>query len=318
MVRHSLLALALLATTPWASAGVLTDARQRMYEIQGEQVKKRAEAVLSMMSFLAIPDLTSSTLAIDDKSTQKADLSLTQFGGGFTISRDTPLYLEGAAAYSRYDPTFVASGATETREVPLSWNSGALTGGIGWDFRLNDEWVIRPIFNFALGYMASDLALAEWWVNNQLDTDLAILSQQNITSGGLGGALMLDWERVREDYEYDMELRYSVLRIETIANDRHLGLGTTAATANLWTRYRAPTGLSLFSRPLRYVLELSHSEYVGDQRGVLGFDRLTSLGAGIEFDTSKYDIYVTRTRLVLRHNFGNNVSGWSLGLACSF
>jgi hypothetical protein len=71
-------------------------------------------------------------------------------------------------------------------------------------------------------------------------------------------------------------------------------------------------------RPLRYVLEASHTQYLGDQRGALGFDYLTSLGVGIEIDSTAYTQIITRTRLVGRYMFGNNVDGYSLGLAVSF
>ena len=74
----------------------------------------------------------------------------------------------------------------------------------------------------------------------------------------------------------------------------------------------------MLKRPLRYVLEYSHSEYIGDQRGALGFDRLSTVGAGVEFDSSAYEVFVTRTRLLLRHMYGNGVSGLALSLAVSF
>jgi len=83
---------------------------------------------------------------------------MSQIGGGFTWSKATPLYLEGNAAYSRYDPTFLASDGTETRPIPVKWNSLSATGGVGWDFPIAEHWVLRPIFNFTLGYVASDLA----------------------------------------------------------------------------------------------------------------------------------------------------------------
>ena len=77
-------------------------------------------------------------------------------------------------------------------------------------------------------------------------------------------------------------------------------------------------GSTCWSGALRYVLEFAHTQFLGDLRGVLGFDWLTSVGAGLELDSSKYDIIVTRTRLLLRYKFGNNVEGWSVGLAVSF
>jgi hypothetical protein len=69
---------------------------------------------------------------------------------------------------------------------------------------------------------------------------------------------------------------------------------------------------------VRYVLEAAHTIYIGDMRGALGFDALSSLGVGLELDSSDHDIIVTRTRLIFRYKFGNNVKGTSVGLAVSF
>ena len=51
---------------------------------------------------------------------------------------------------------------------------------------------------------------------------------------------------------------------------------------------------------------------------MLGFDYLNSIGFGFEIESEAYDVVVTRTRLVGRYRFGNNVSGFGLGLAISF
>ena len=72
-------------------------------------------------------------------------------GGGFTLSRDFPLYLEGTAAYSRYDPTFVVSDGTDSRSIPTTWNSASATAGIGWDFPIAQDLVFRTIVNFSSG-----------------------------------------------------------------------------------------------------------------------------------------------------------------------
>ena len=66
------------------------------------------------------------------------------------------------------------------------------------------------------------------------------------------------------------------------------------------------------------MLEAAHTIYIGDMRGALGFDALSSLGVGLELDSSDHDIVVTRTRLIFRYKFGDNVAGTSVGLAVSF
>ena len=130
---------------------------------------------------------------------------------------------------------------------------------------------------------------------------------------------MLDYEHYREDYEVDVELRYTSIKLQSFGDAPESVQGSTVAQSlSLWSRWRAPTSLVALNRPLRYVLEAAHTIYIGDMRGALGFDALSSLGVGLELDSGDYDMIVTRTRLVFRYKFGNNIEGTSVGLAVSF
>lgn len=287
----------------------------------GPRVSQYANAVLSLMAYSVVPDLTSSSLSIKSANTDNPGVVMSQLGGGFTISKSTPLYLEGAIAYSRYDPTFVASDGERSRALPTRWNSLTGTGGIGWDFPIAPELVFRPIFDFSLGKVASDLVIGKALLENATDRQIEFLDGGSLNAYGLGGAVMLDWEIIRPDHEIDVELRYTDIRLRTFGNTAQAVQGESSArTANIWARYRAPIpGWHALDRPVRYVLEFSHSRYMGSQADVLGFDYLTTLGTGIELDTSEHKIlYMTRMRAVLRYVFGNNVSGFSVGLAASF
>ncbi len=308
----------LIATQACVAGGAAT--AQPTIRLTQDDLQKRANGVLALMSFSIVPDITTSALSIGGGggTTGSTEFYMTQLGGGDTISKSVPIYLEGVLAGSRYDPTFVASQGLETRKIPTKWNSVSATGGIGWDFKLTDELKLRPIFNVALGNVTSDLRAASWYVGRQTGQDVTFLDKGSLNAYGLGGSLMLDYEHYRPGYEVDVELRYSDIRLKSFASSAAVQGNAIAQSANLWARYRAPTGLTMLQRPLRYVLELTHSEFLGDQRGVLGFDRLTSLGAGLELDSSAYNVFITRTRLVGRYVFGQNVSGFSVGLAVSF
>jgi hypothetical protein len=285
------------------------------------ELKQIADGVLTLMAFTALPDITTSSLSINNAGTGDPGLSQSTLGGGFTLSQDFPLYLEGTLGYSRFDPKFVATDGREERIIPTKWNSFAGTGGIGWDFPItqNKELKLRPILNFTLGHVATDARLAQTYINAKLDTDLAVIDGGRMNAYGLGGAIMLDYEHYRTDYEIDVEARYTKIQLRTFSGTTN-GLGGASETnaASLWGRWRAPTGLTMLQRPLRYVLETSFTAYFGPQRGALGFNNLTSIGAGFELDSSAYPVFVTRTRLLGRYVFGENVSGFSVGLAMSF
>ncbi|MGR4868169.1 hypothetical protein ACIPRI_04775 [Variovorax sp. LARHSF232] len=303
-----------------AALACMSEASAQQFRLLDNRISQRANGILSLMAYSVVPDLASSSLSVQNAETDNPGVYMTQLGGGDTISKSIPIYLEGAIAYSRYDPTFIASNGTESRRIPTRWNTVTGTGGIGWDFPITDELVFRPIFDIALGKVASDLKVGEFLLEQRLDRNIEFLDGGTMNAYGLGGAVMLDYERVREDTTVDVELRYTDIRLKTYGNTSAAVKGEASArTANIYARYRAPTGMRALDRPVRYVLEFSHSRYLGDQSDILGFDYLSTLGAGLELDTSKYNpLYVTRLRAVLRYMFGNNVSGVSLGLAASF
>ena len=311
--RHATTAVALCACLLSGSAA---HAQLRITDID---LKKQANGVLALMGYMLTPDVTTGSLSISNADSGNPGFRTTSIGGGFTISRERPLYLEGTAAYARYDPTFIASDSGGVQKLPVKWEAVSGTAGVGWDFGLTEELVLRPIFNFSLGYVASDLSILNGIARSRTSQDTDFLDDGRLDSYGVGGSLMLDYEHYRPEGEADVELRYTDIYLNSYAGTSKAVQGTAdAQSLALWTRWRAPTGLTALERPLRYVLEFAHTEFLGDLRGALGFSSLTSVGAGFELDSSKYDVFVTRTRLLLRYKFGNYVQGWSVGLAVSF
>jgi hypothetical protein len=287
--------------------------------VVGANVKSHADAVLAVMTYTTVPDVTTSSLSINSGTTGNPGFGQTQLGGGFTISRTFPLYLEGTLAYSRYDPTFVASDGLQQRPLPAKWNTASTTIGIGWDFPITDELKFRPILNGTLGRVASDLRLAQAVINLARDKNLQFLEDGALNAYGYGGSLMLDYEHYREKYEIDVELRATDIYLRSFGSTSDAVQGSAMAQQfSLWARWRAPTGLHALDKPVRYVLETAYSHYFGDSAGILGFNDLTSLGVGLELDSSKYPVIVTRTRAMVRYVFGHNVHGVSFGFAMSF
>jgi Autotransporter beta-domain len=286
--------------------------------VDGAKLQHVADGVLGLMSYTVAPDVTTSSLSVQNAATANPGLTMTQVGGGFTWSKDTPLYLEGNAAYSRYDPVFLASDGTDQRPVPVKWNALSVTGGIGWDFPLAPNWTLRPIVNFTYGYLTSDLNIAKWWLENNTNVELSFLDNGKMTARGIGGSLMLDYEKFAPDADVDLELRYTNVKLRNSGDlSATFEASASAESASIWARRRVPTGWVVWDRPVRYVLEGAFTRFLGSQVEV-GVDRMSSVGVGIEFDSSAFDRWATRWRGVLRYKFGPDISGWALGLAISF
>ncbi len=280
-----------LAWRPWPVAalalvlcGAPAEAQPGQRAIADVDVQALANGILGLMSFTVAPDVTTSSLSIENAATSNPNLAMTQLGGGFTWSKDLPLYLEGNAAWARYDPVFLASDVTQQRPVPVKWDSLSVSGGIGWDFPLAPNWVLRPMFSFTYGRLTSDLAGAKWWLEENTNVDLAALDRGRMQTYGLGGSLMIDYERFAPEADVDLELRYTnvILRNSgTLASD--VDVRASAESASVWARRRVPTGWVVWDRPVRYVLEGAYTRFLGSQIE-LGVEHMASVGVGIEFD----------------------------------
>lgn len=295
------------------------------YAADGHRIKERADAVLSLMSYMVVPDITASDLNIGTDTNESNELNITQFGGGATLSETFPVYLEGAMGYSRYDPQFVVSNGLVRRRIPTKWNSLTATGGIGWDFLVyrdsrGGKWIVRPIANVMLGTMASDARIGAWVIDRRTRVDFDFFDGGRLNVYGLGGSLMLDYELISTPQDIDFEFRYSDIKLQTFANTTRAVEGhANAQNLAFYVRRRAPIyDWKLLKSPVRYVLEGAHTEYLSEQRGKLGFNSLSSIGLGIELDSSKYPVFISRTRLVARYMFGHNTNGYGVGLAMTF
>jgi hypothetical protein len=286
--------------------------------VSSVDVQRLANGVLGVMSYTVAPDVTTSALAISNAAIGTPGLTMQQLGGSFTCSKSLPLYLEGNAAYSRFDPVFAATDGTGQGFVPVEWEAVSATGGIGWDLRISERWVVRPIVNVMLGTVASDLAIAKWWFNNNSNGDLTFLDGGRMKVYGVGGALMLEYETSAPEAEDNFQLRYTNVQLNSYDTPNLSVAGhAKAENVSLWARRRVPTPWTALQRPVRWVFEGAYTNFLGDQRE-LGLKHMASLGLGIELDSSATDIWVTRWRALVRYKFGENVHGVALGLAVSF
>ena len=97
-----------------------------------------------------------------------------------------------------------------------------------------------------------------------------------------------------------------------------VGGGAKVESVSLWARRRVPTGWgTVWDRPVRYVYEVAHTRFLGNETDV-GLTHMSSVGFGLELDSSARDIWVMCWRAIARYKFGPGLSGWALGRAVSF
>lgn len=292
-------------------------------DIVAFRLERHASGALAVLGISAVPSETASALFLNTGSDpgNSVDFQAGQLGGGFTVSEDFPLYLEGYIGYNRYTPTFVLTDGRETAPLNLKWTGFTATGGIGWDFSLGEHLKLRPMLNVSLGQILSDTAFVADFIADAIGAeDTHFLRDGGLTAGGYGGSLVMVYnERWPNDLEADVTLRYTYLHLVPIAGDKDVTGSADAETLALWSRLRIPTGRYAFGSPVRTVAEFSASWLPGDQGEVLDTDWLAQVGYGLELDVSKTWIPLVRQgRVMFRYTRGELLEGYGLGLAVNF
>lgn len=76
-------------------------------------------------------------------------------------------------------------------------------------FLITDKWSQRPISNFTLGYVASDLRIGKAIFEDRTGPEIDFLDEGRLKAYGRGGSLMAVYKHHRPEREYDVELRHT-------------------------------------------------------------------------------------------------------------
>ncbi|WP_425044222.1 hypothetical protein [Primorskyibacter sp. S87] len=286
----------------------------------GDGISRFPDQALSTFGFIAIPNDSASGLSLKSKSNDEERYLSFQVGGGFRVHENVPLYLEGYLGFQRYDPTLVLGRPSGDLIIPVRWNGAAATGGVGYDWKLDEHWSLRPIVNVSLGHIASDAAILGSLVSDALDVDTEFLIDGGMTTGGVGGSLLLAYKKRSPKADIDIRFRHTNLRLYSILGSADLNAKAKAVSTSAWTRLRFPIGNWQWqNRPIRSVWEASLTHYAGDQGRILDLDWLGKVGAGLELDVSGTNFsFVSRGRLMVHYLFGEEYDGLAMGVGISF
>ncbi len=286
----------------------------------GDGVSRFPNQALATFGLVAIPNDSANGLSLRNKSNDANEYFSFQLGGGFRLHEETPIYTEGYLGYQRYNPILIVSRPSGDMIVPVRWNGAAATGGIGYDWKLTNHWSLRPIMNASIGHIVSDAAILGNLLPGTPDADEGFLVDGGMSTGGLGGSLLLNYKKRSAAMDVDIRIRHTHLELTSIFGSANLNARASAISSSIWSRVRIPVrGLKWQNRPIRSVWEASITRYSGDQGKTLDIEWLGKVGAGLELELTGTEIgIVSRGRLTFNYLFGEEYDGVSIGLGISF
>ena len=144
--------------------------------------------------------------------------------------------------------------------------------------------------------------------------------QGGLLSGGIGASAGLLSRRDIGSWDVEIRLRHAHLELFPIDAPQAGAARANAIRTSAMTRVRRDIpGWQVEGGQMRGVLDATAGYYYDDQARVLGTNWLATVGAGLELDTSTYDLpYLNAGRVMVSYVFGDGYEGFSLGFGVSF
>lgn len=230
------------------------------------------------------------------------------------------LYLEGALGYAKATDSIadVFEGAfpAAATSVDADWTTYSAIGGVGLTFDLTDALTFTPIINLGVARLESsaDFAGSGAAFTRALTDGIVFNWDALLMSYGIAGRA--DYTHpITDEITFEFILRYDLRWSETIRSDNAAqDFATVSQTLTLRADFTGPTDWVLLSRPV-------------DWRGTLGYrnmiegdlydsHHLVQIGGALEISS---DLPLGSTLgLSAAVFFGDNLTGWSVGLTVGF
>lgn len=256
-----------------------------------------------------------------DLNTYKLPLaySLDPFESG--LLRGTALYGELTIGYLYGHQRFLSELEDQgTTVINADYRTFTGLAGVGLDLPLHDTLVLRPILLAGYSYIKNDADFSGAHAELMKEATRGILFDFDVHSVLLGGAAELGYDRrFAEGLRLTGNLRYNhFVDIGVAASDSALketgDFGVLTGGAEL----SGPTPVTLFGRELRWIGFTNGTGFVGQQSAALGFQYFFEIGGGVQLVDREVVRGLEGVSLRSSAIVGENVTGWTIGLALEF
>lgn len=325
MTRTPLLAgvvMAGLAGPAAAQDQALVDALREAFRSEAAR-SDLGNAFQSLTVFGATPGISAATFHVDDGSGADLDLNAIKLSPSrsFHVGLGVRPYVEGTFGYLSAEQTIrVLEGVEDATTAAVDIDAFTVLAGIGIEIPVARGTVIRPIGLIGYsriedsakirGAFAEELALAGGGIVFDVEIDSLLY----------GAALELEHARSFEGgITFNGTVRYNQLFDEVLdASDPVLESSGSFGVFTAGAEIDGPTGMTVFSRELRWIGFAANTYLPGEQNDALGFSFFFEIGAGIELVDREVISGIEGISLRGSGIIGDNVTGWTAGLSVEF
>lgn len=230
-------------------------------------------------------------------------------------------YVEGTIAYldaTETVPFTLVPGATTEAVVDIKTYS--FLGGVGAEFELGENTVIRPMVLAGYSHVSDEATATGPLAATLLQAGRGIAFDITIDSALFGAAVEVQHtEALANDINFDGTIRYNQI-FDTVfsASDPSLEGSGTFGVFTASAEIDGPTSLTFFNRELRWIAFVSSTYLPGDAGDALGFPFFFEAGAGVEIVDRDVVSWLEGVSFRGSAIIGPDVTGWTAGGALEF
>ncbi len=279
-----------------------------------------AATYTAMINFAAEPNISSSTLWIDNGQQNDDKLKVTKLPLRYEFDltgRGWKPFVQATLANLTLDETISLLG---TEQVKSEWTSYSATLGGGVRIPLAEGWSVLPAMDFGYASLSNDVKytgpIGNTFLRPLFDQ---ILFDWSADAWLANGHLAVNYLASFRKLDIDATLSGTLSHIESFRTTTDLQtFRKDFGTLSFKIDGAYPLGVSVGGAPLSVVGHLGSSTFVGGKRDTLGFPYINEAGVSLQADISKHHLLASKLSLGAMGLWGDNVKGWSLLLGYKF
>jgi len=273
-----------------------------------------------LLNLAATPDISAATYKVTHATETpfKIDVLRVPYEARLAaLSSNTDVYWNVAGAYLTSkqdfptDPPFAGS-------ISSKWSAFSLTGGLLAKIGLGSGFTLVPGLDLSVARLDNDADYSGGASALQPFLD-GLLFNWNSDAYLVTPNIGLVWKWMGADRRINVAAHASWSWISSFdESDSALKFNETIGVYSIRADYVAPTGMKVFERPFHWVALAGYAGFFGPNRDALGFTSVMEVGVGVEVPLSKSSEKPQRIRLSASYLFGQNVTGWTVGLGMRY
>ncbi len=314
-----------IAACCWPVAGLSQDFVQPFQTQQAEQ--RLGNQLVALIGFTALPGLSGSRFNVDsgangpqfriDKLAASSGRDLWQLAEGVRFR------LEGGLGYLYADEKSFALVDLPENAAAVKTDREVYSGqiGAGLSVSLSEHFTLRPTLHVALSHFSNETGLGLLPdIDGDVDPDDLFIFDWSLWAASVAASLRAIYDQDVGAGNIRAELAFAQAYTEIIdAPSDGLRLSGSHGAAKLTGKWRQPTGLTLFDRPLYWDVFASATRLTGGGRAALGFDEFVTIGAGLLLDIRRDNIPLSDAlRVQIAAIKGDNVEGGQISFGLRF